>query len=241
MHHQCVDFVSFERLPLVFEIKSWVRHRDRISLNVCVWHVVVLRLFVAQQYLLWNNHSSSTGTTSPTISNCVVYLLLQFHYVSFPCVLNFNCHFPHYVIHRLRAPRLLGLSQIHGIRNTFRKASNIRCVRACISMTNKCDVSVPYPSNSLLFANSSFWSIFVVMHFCCLVMIDRSSFVVWAVTHFILNLCCVPLFLWFLKCLPCESTTHSHRCDRELMWWMSPFFNDCTTARLSMRITTWAL
>ena len=47
------------------------------------------------------------GHRTPATFNCVVYLLLQFHYVSFLVFLTSNCHFPHYVIHHLRVPLFL--------------------------------------------------------------------------------------------------------------------------------------
>ena len=51
------------------------------------------------------------------------------------------------------------------------------------------------------------------MHFCCLVMIDRSSFVVWAVTHFIW-ICVVCHCFFDSQMSAMWNHTHSHRCDR---------------------------
>ena len=147
MHHQCVDFVSFERLPLVFKIKSWVRHRDGISLNVCVWHVDVLRLFVAQQYLLWNNHSPSIGTPSPNQFSIVLFTSFTVPSFQLSCVLNFKLSLStERDSSSSCATSSWSFSDTWNTQHISKKASNIRCVRACISMANKCDVYVPYPS-----------------------------------------------------------------------------------------------
>ena len=86
------------------------------------------------------------GHRAPATLNCVVYPLLQFHYVSFLVFLNSTATFrTTWFIVFVRHVFLVFLRYME-YATYFEIASNIRCLRVCISMANKCDVYVPYPS-----------------------------------------------------------------------------------------------